>query len=50
MPLLALSFHRTLALALCATLINTSLPAQAPSAKPILPPAHRSRTAPLTPQ
>ena len=50
MPPLALSFRSTLALALSTALIDTSLPAQPTPAKTILPAAHTSRPAPLTPQ
>ena len=53
MPPLALSFRplrSILALALSATLIDTSLPAQSSPVKSALPPSHRDRTAPLTQQ
>ena len=50
MPSFARSFRSALALTLCATLLDTSLPAQPTSTKPSLPPSHRDRTAPLTQQ
>ncbi len=50
MPPLALSSRSALALVLCATLLDTSLPAQPAPAKATLPPSHRDRTAPLTSQ
>ncbi len=50
MPSFARSFRSALALALCATLVDTSLCAQSSPAKAALPPPHRDRTAPLTQQ
>ncbi len=50
MPSLALSSRSALALILCATLLDTSLPAQPAAARNVLPAPHRDRTAPLTQQ
>ena len=50
MPRFALSCRPALALTLCATLLDAPLSAHPASAKPGLPPSHRDRTVPLTPQ
>ena len=46
--MLPFPFRSTLAVTLCAALLDTSVPAQAAPAKAALPASHRNRTAPLT--